>query len=120
MIAHSPIPAVAPTLRARGNGTAVDTVETLIPMRAAVRRLTPLECERLMGVPDLHTRIPVRAFKAKRITKLMPEDRWEPLLDGRWMLMSADGPRYKALGNSMCVNVMRWIGMRIAMVEAIA
>ena len=55
----------------------------------AVRRLTPRECERLQAFPDDHTLIPVKGKPA------------------------ADGPRYKALGNSMCVNNMRWIGQRI-------
>jgi DNA (cytosine-5)-methyltransferase 1 len=62
---------------------------------SAVRRLTPRECERLQGFPDDYTLIPVRGKPA------------------------ADGPRYKALGNSMAVPVMRWIGERIAAVEAI-
>jgi len=56
----------------------------------AVRRLTPTECERLQGFPDGYTNIPWRK---------KPE--------------SPDGPRYKALGNSMAVPVMRWIGERI-------
>lgn len=60
-----------------------------IATRTAVRRLTPLECERLQGFPDGYTAIPYRGKPA------------------------ADGPRYKALGNSMAVNVMRWIGERI-------
>lgn len=55
----------------------------------AVRRLTPRECERLQGFPDDHTLVPHRGKPA------------------------ADGPRYKALGNSMAVPVMRWIGQRI-------
>lgn len=54
-----------------------------------VRRLTPRECERLQGFPDDYTAVPVRGKPA------------------------ADGLRYKALGNSMAVNVMRWIGERI-------
>jgi DNA (cytosine-5)-methyltransferase 1 len=54
-----------------------------------VRRLTPRECERLQGFPDDHTAITYRGKPA------------------------ADGPRYKALGNSMAVNVMSWIGQRI-------
>ena len=58
----------------------------------AVRRLTPLECERLQGFPDNHTRIPWR---------------------GRPEAECPDGPRYKAIGNSMAVPVMRWIGERI-------
>jgi DNA (cytosine-5)-methyltransferase 1 len=56
----------------------------------AVRRLTPVECERLQGFPDNYTEIPWRG-KAE----------------------TPDGPRYKALGNSMAVPVMRWIGQRI-------
>lgn len=60
-----------------------------------VRRLMPVECERLQGFPDGYTAINYRGKPA------------------------ADGPRYKALGNSMAVNVMRWIGRRIEMVDAI-
>jgi DNA (cytosine-5)-methyltransferase 1 len=59
----------------------------------AVRRLTPTECERLQGFPDGYTDIQLKG-------KPTP-----------------DGPRYKALGNSMAVPVMRWIGERINMVE---
>jgi DNA (cytosine-5)-methyltransferase 1 len=59
-----------------------------------VRRLTPVECERLQGFPDGYTNIPWRK---------KPE--------------SPDGPRYKALGNSMAVPVMRWIGQRIQKTE---
>lgn len=59
-----------------------------------VRRLTPRECERLQGLPDDYTLIPYRGKHAK------------------------DGPRYKALGNSMAVPVMRWIGQRIASLES--
>lgn len=54
-----------------------------------VRRLTPRECERLQGFTDDHTLVPV----GKKL--------------------AADGPRYKALGNSMAVPVIRWIGRRI-------
>jgi DNA (cytosine-5)-methyltransferase 1 len=58
-----------------------------------VRRLTPTECERLQGFPDDHTLIPWRNKPAEECP---------------------DGPRYKALGNSMAVPVMAWIGQRIA------
>ena len=58
----------------------------------AVRRLTPVECERLQGFPDNWSRIP---WKGKPETEC------------------PDGPRYKACGNSMAVPVMRWIGERI-------
>ena len=60
--------------------------------RMAVRRLTPKECERLQGFPDDHTLISWRNKPADQCP---------------------DGPRYKALGNSMAVNCMRWIGERI-------
>jgi DNA (cytosine-5)-methyltransferase 1 len=59
----------------------------------SVRRLTPRECERLQGFPDDYTLIPWRKG------------------------MATDGPRYKTLGNSMAVPVVRWIGQRIQMVE---
>ncbi len=68
----------------------------LIASSWAVRRLTPRECERLQGFPDGYTDVPYRGKQA------------------------ADGPRYKALGNSMAVNCMRWIGMRIALIDQIA
>lgn len=63
----------------------------------SVRRLTPRECERLQGMPDDHTRIPYRGKPAEECP---------------------DTPRYKAIGNSMAVPVMRWIGERIAAVDA--
>lgn len=66
-----------------------------IRQSSAVRRLTPRECERLQGFPDDYTLIPYRKGEA------------------------ADGPRYKALGNSMAVPVMAHIGRRIAVVDAI-
>ena len=62
------------------------------------RYLTPRECERLQGFPDDWTKIPYRGKPADECP---------------------DGPRYKALGNSMAVPVMRWIGERIAQVEEI-
>jgi DNA (cytosine-5)-methyltransferase 1 len=133
---------VMPTIRAGGNrtggdrppGTDVDTAETLLTvlepfafdtqqitsaanrtrvspelpastlskesrMHVAsalqVRRLTPTECERLQGFPDGWTQVPYRGTPA------------------------SDGPRYKALGNSMAVPVMAWIGRRIAEVNTI-
>ena len=61
---------------------------------AIVRRLTPMECERLQGMPDDHTLI-----------------EW----NGR---PAPDSLRYKAIGNSMAVPVMRWIGERLEMVDS--
>lgn len=57
-----------------------------------VRRLTPIECERLQGFPDEYTKIPYRNKAAEECP---------------------DGARYAALGNSMAVTVMHWIGQRI-------
>lgn len=73
----------ASTCKARDYKDATDLAVTY-PL--AVRRLMPVECERLQGFPDGHTDIPG----------------------------AKDGPRYKALGNSMAVPVMRWIGKRIS------
>lgn len=82
------------------DGAPMNTVTaTSVPgigWQATVRKLLPVECERLMGFPDNWTRI---AWKGK------PEEE------------CPDAPRYKACGNSMCVNVMRWIGMRIELTE---
>ena len=64
----------------------------MVQQSTAVRRLTPTECERLQGFPDGYTAIPWK----KKTADQCP-----------------DGPRYKALGNSMAVPVMRWIGERI-------
>jgi DNA (cytosine-5)-methyltransferase 1 len=103
-------PALAFNMHKSGNdasslGVSVDRVDCLrafekspfavMQPASAVRRLTPQECERLQGFPDGWTDVPHRGKPA------------------------ADGPRYKALGNSMAVPVMRWIGERIAAVEAI-
>lgn len=87
---------VCPTLKCGGDGAMVasetaDKIMEANPM--LVRRLTPLECERLQGFPDGHTLI---AWKGKPAEEC------------------PDGPRYKAIGNSMAVPVMRWIGRRIA------
>jgi DNA (cytosine-5)-methyltransferase 1 len=88
---------IAPTLRAMGHGGSHANAggQVAVSQGWAVRRLTPIECERLQGFPDNYTAIPYRGKAA------------------------ADGPRYKALGNSMACNVMRWIGRRIAMVAAL-
>ena len=103
-------PAVAFDMRGREGGSQFEGPHETANIRAAsggssrsyvaeswaVRHLTPLECERLQGFPDGYTLVPDR---------------------GR---MAADGPRYKALGNSMAVNAMRWLGRRIEMVHALA
>jgi len=80
---------MAPTLEAGSGGNNKPAVHHGM----AVRRLTPVECERLQGFPDNYTDI-------------QPKGKTTP-----------DGPRYKALGNSMAVPVMAWIGKRIQEVE---
>ena len=77
----------SPTLSAEhGRGHGVPSILSSM----AVRRLTPVECERLQGFPDNYTAIPWRGKEE-----------------------TPDGPRYKALGNSMAVPVMKWIGEKI-------
>jgi len=76
---------ISPTLRAEMGDNQVSIANSM-----AVRRLTPIECERLQGFPDNYTNIKENC---------------------------PDGPRYKAMGNSMAVPVMRWIGERINRLE---
>lgn len=80
----------SPTLTSASSGT---NLAPAVMHGVAVRRLTPVECERLQGFPDNHTMISWRGKDADECP---------------------DGPRYKAIGNSMAVPVMRWIGKRIA------
>jgi DNA (cytosine-5)-methyltransferase 1 len=94
--------AVAPSLTASNDPSRSPQSSEVTQQVAAVhsasmqvRRLTPTECERLQGFPDGWTNIPWRG---------KPE--------------SPDGPRYKALGNSMAVPCMRWIGERIQLVQS--
>jgi hypothetical protein len=95
----TPLVPVAPTLTAHNDPSrspqSAEVTQQVAAVHATtmtVRRLTPRECERLQGFPDDWTLIPWRKKPA--------ED-------------CPDGPRYKALGNSMAVNVMAWIGERI-------
>jgi DNA (cytosine-5)-methyltransferase 1 len=90
-------PVVAPTLTASNDPSrspqsteVTNQVASVYEASMAVRRLTPVECERLQGFPDGYTNIPWRK---------KPE--------------SPDGPRYKALGNSWAVPVVAWLGKRI-------
>ncbi|EKC2140888.1 Dam family site-specific DNA-(adenine-N6)-methyltransferase [Salmonella enterica] len=80
----------SPTLTSASSGT---NLTPAVIHGVAVRRLTPVECERLQGFPDNHTLISWR---------------------GKDAADCPDGQRYKAIGNSMAVPVMRWIGERIA------
>lgn len=88
-IAEQPI---SPTLKAR-MGTGGNNVPCVgIAHKGIVRKLTPIECERLQGFPDDWTKIPYR---------------------NKQLDQCPDSPRYKAIGNSMAVPVMRWIGQRL-------
>ena len=92
--------AVAPSLDVgKADGMAVGRPDACQAESAragsTVRRLSPIEAERLMGLPDNFTAVPHRG---------------KPM---------ADGPRYRLLGNSFAVNVARWIGERIALFESI-
>ena len=86
-----------------------------------VRRLTPLECERLMGFPDDYTLIKYGRNRAKDFREWMDylRLRRRGLTEAEARQLAADGPRYKALGNSWAVPVARWIGERINEVEQI-
>ncbi|HEY0308931.1 MAG TPA: DNA (cytosine-5-)-methyltransferase [Acidobacteriaceae bacterium] len=86
---------IAGSVRTRAPGSIENSSTTIAQHGMAVRRFTPRECERLQGFPDDYTLVEYRGK------------------------LAADGPRYKALGNSMAVPVMRWIGQRIAAVDAI-
>ena len=85
-------------LLASGTGRYNPTAETFVTEEdIGVRRLMPIEWERLQGFPEDYTLVPYRGRKAQQCP---------------------DGPRYKALGNSIAVPVLRWIGERIAFSEA--
>jgi DNA (cytosine-5)-methyltransferase 1 len=88
---RSNVPKYALTLCSRNPQNNDPTVMQIIIEGDRVRRLTPLEYERLQGLPDGHTAI----------------------------LGAADTPRYTAVGNSMAVPVMRWIGRRIDFVDSV-
>lgn len=95
-----PLHGVANCLTARmgkGINTTMDEGQTMIPMPDGIRLLMPIECERLQGMPDGWTDIPWRG---------KPH--------------ASDAARYAAIGNAWAVNAARWIGSRIAEVEALA
>lgn len=83
---------VVPPLKAQSGQTGKGDAAPCVATSMQVRLLTPTECERLQGFPDSHTLIPWRGKDASDCP---------------------DGPRYKALGNSMAIPVVSWIGKRI-------
>lgn len=84
---------LVPPLKARSSDSGKGDAAPLIATSWAVRRLTPVECERLQGMPDGHTLVEYRGKPA------------------------ADGPRYKAIGNSFPAPILRHIGERIQAIE---
>ena len=104
---------LAGTIQRGGSGGRHDGV---MQTNMVVRRLTPTECERLQGFPDGYTNIPWRIWQESARKGVS----YEGLLQQRGMRLRGpnleecpDGPRYKALGNSWAVPVVRWIGKRI-------
>lgn len=85
--------------------------------KESVRRLTPVECERLQGFPDNHTLLPfgtkqridaeLQAYYERHLGRSLTVDEYRAFV--------SDGPRYKAIGNSKAVPVVQWVGMRIMM-----
>jgi len=106
---------VAATMRARAPGAVDNSTTTIAQTDMAVRRLTPLECERLQGFPDGYTDVDW----LECCGLVIPESAGKygcPNCNGDQVARrktSSDSGRYKALGNSMAVPVMRWIGERI-------
>jgi len=104
-----------PTLRSGGRTHSRSLMDT----RMAVRRLTPVECERLQGFEDNYTMIPYRKVRIEKLEA----DYVKYLLRGgikskdECFRIAADGPRYKALGNSWAVPCIAWIFDRMDAVD---
>lgn len=112
----APSELIFPTLKSdHGRGGSDQNPHVMFGLQ--VRRLTPRECERLQGFPDDHTLV---EYGRKIRPDKMDRDFAKYLMRGGKLTFeeccgrAADGPRYKAIGNSMAVPVMRWIGERIA------
>ncbi|EMC3960835.1 DNA cytosine methyltransferase [Pseudomonas aeruginosa] len=113
---------VAPTLRSgnfRSHSNPATQADSLV-IASAVRRLTPRECERLQGFPDDYTLVPDwDGWRPMDVSETPESCQAEGLAvrqakrSKRWYVRDVDGPRYKAIGNSKAVPVVRWIGRRI-------
>ena len=129
-------PAIAETLTAnwhKSNGAKAGNnsgVMNPVILNSTVRRLTPLECERLMGFPDWHTLIPWKVPKKlsfqrfERKADLMEQYKYFRRYGfehetAMIYALCPDGKRYMGCGNSMCTNAMEYIGERIEIIEAI-
>ncbi|VEE45407.1 DNA cytosine methyltransferase [Pseudomonas fluorescens] len=113
---------VAPTLRSgnfRSHSNPATQADSLV-IASAVRRLTPRECERLQGFPDDYTLVPDwdgwRPMDASETPESCQAEGLavrQAKRSKRWYVRDVDGPRYKAIGNSKAVPVVRWIGRRL-------
>lgn len=117
---------VAGTLQAKPNGGySLNYQDGVLCGGYVVRRLTPLETERLQGMPDDHTNLvgcDVDAVTDRVATALGYDEAQRALLRrsvAKWSRESPDSKRYKCVGNSFAVPCVRWIGERIQMVSDI-
>ena len=108
---------VAYNISTTQNASAGNTGKIMV--NNSIRRLTPIETERLQGFPDFYTKISVKVLKRKPRTKHFAKypDLYQGNPDGTWTKFYGDGPRYKAIGNSWAVPCAAWIGRRIQQFE---
>ena len=117
---------VVGTLQAKSTGGYSLNYQDGVTDGYVVRRLTPLETERLQGMPDEHTSL--LGANPDEILARMPQhaqadEKGRKALERKvrkWCQETPDGPRYRAVGNSFAVPVVRWIGERIQTVEEMA
>jgi len=91
---------VAPTLQSGAKDSG--NITPAVTQNLTVRRLTPVECERLQGFPD--------GWTSEKMEVVLEGNEWKAT--GK-VVKQADGPRYKAMGNAVTVNVAEWLGKRI-------
>jgi len=105
----------ARTLLGKSNDSIAIDIDTYVIHNLAVRRLTPVECERLQGFPDNHTLLPYGVKQKLDVDMRQYYERHlgRALTDNEQRELCADGPRYKAIGNSKAVPVIKFIGERI-------
>ena len=87
-----------------------------VMIQDGIRAITPLEAERLMGFPDLFTAIPVKRLRKPPTIQQLRRS-YFATIDGELWQLAADGPRYSALGNSIAIPPLVWIGERIQSVH---
>ena len=115
----------SPTVRAQANSNTPAVITEGTVSKYIVRRLMPIECERLQGMPDNYTDIAgcdVDAVTEKVAASLGYDEAQKAKLRRKitkWSKETPDAPRYKSIGNSMAVPVMMWIGQRIEKVQEI-